>query len=215
MKNAFGTTVNDVLLAVCAGALRRWLSAHDALPDEPLVAAVPVSTRTPEELDQPGNLVSGWFATLATNVEDPAERLRAVRDGAAGAKAVYNSGIEDVLIEWGDLQAPLVMTFGVRMLGALHLTDRVPPIFNLIVSNVRLTGASLFMGGAPVEAVFPLGPVLDSVGLNITASSQHDAVHFGLLSCPELAPDLEALADALWDALGELVAAADRVPAPS
>lgn len=205
VREAFDATINDVVLAVCAGGLRRWLAGQGQLPDSPLVAAVPVSTRTAEQMDELGNRVSGWFATLATNIDDPVERLRLVRQGAADAKGLYESGIEDVVMDWADLPIPLVMTFGARLYAALNVSERMPPVFNLLVSNIRGADTLLYAGGAQVDAIYPLGPVLDSIGLNITVLSYRDSIDFAIVGCPDLSPDLWDLADALPAALAELV----------
>lgn len=207
VRKAFDATINDVVLAVCAGALRRWLAGQGRLPDSPLVAAVPVSTRTIEQMEELGNRVSGWFATLATNIDDPVERLRLVRKGAAGAKDLYESGIEDVVMDWADLPIPLMMTFGTRLYDTLKISERVPPVFNLLVSNIRGADTPLYAGGAQVDAIYPLGPVLDSVGLNMTVLSYQDSIDFAIVGCPDLSPDLWDLADALPLALAELVEA--------
>jgi len=207
VKNACGSTVNDAVLALCAGALRSYLQAHDALPDAPLVAAVPVSTRGDDDLGAYGNRVSGLFVTLPTDRADPVERLRSSREAADEAKRLYGSGVEDTLIGWADVPPPAAMALGVRLLTWTHLSEGIPPIFNLLVSNVPGSPVPLYLGGSTVTAIHPLGPVLDDIGLNITILSHVDRIAFGLLSCPELIPDLWALADAIPEALDELVSA--------
>lgn len=206
VRRSCDATVNDVVLAVCAGALRRWLVDRDELPGAPLVAAVPVSTRSPQEMDQLGNRVSGWFVNLPTAEPDPIERLSSVRAAANGAKGLYDTGIEDAVIDWADVPLPVVLGTGVRLYHALHLSRSMPPIFNLLISNVRGTDVPLYAGGAEVEAIYPLGPVLDTIGLNITVLSYRGSVDFGIVSCPELAPDLEDFAAAITAELEELVA---------
>ncbi|HLM96529.1 MAG TPA: wax ester/triacylglycerol synthase family O-acyltransferase [Acidimicrobiales bacterium] len=208
IKNAFGTTVNDVVLALCTTALRRYLQRRDELPDTPLTAAVPVSTRTQGEMGSYGNRVSGLFAMLPTDVADPIERLRAVRGAAEVAKGLYASGVEDALMEWADVPPPVAIALGVRLFTWTHLAEKVPPIFNLLISNVPGSPVPLYLAGAPVAAIYPLGPVLDNIGLNITILSHVDQIDFGLVSCPELMPDLWDLADEIPDALAELISAA-------
>lgn len=209
VKNAFDARVNDVVLALCGGALRRYLAERDALPDAPLVAAVPVSVRTEEGMSTFGNMVSGWFAKLATDIEDPVDRLRVVRDGARGAKGVYESGVEDVVIDWANLAIPALWAAGVRLYIRSHLSERLPPIFNLLISNVRGPAAPLFAAEARVEAFVPLGPVLDTIGLNITVLSYCDELHFGIVGCAELVPDPWALVSGLRASLDELTARCD------
>jgi diacylglycerol O-acyltransferase / wax synthase len=206
VKDAFDAKVNDVVLALCGGALRRYLDRRGALPKTPLVAAVPVSLRTEDQLATLGNMVSGWFANLATDIADPVERLRAVRDGARNAKHLYETGVEDIVMDWADLPAPALWAAGVRLYVRSHLSERIPPIFNLLVSNVPGPAFPLYAGEARVEAIYPFGPVLDTIGLNITVLSYCDALHFGIVTCPELVPDVGPLARAIDESLTELVA---------
>jgi len=105
---------------------------------------------------------------------------------------------------------PVAMALGVRIFTWTHLAERLPPVFNLLVSNVPGSPVPLYLAGAPVAAVYPLGPVLDSIGLNITILSHVDQIDFGLVSCPELMPDLWDLADQIPDALTELLLATER-----
>jgi len=205
VKDAFQMTVNDAVLAACTGALRQYLKERGELPNVPLIAAVPVSTRSADETEEFGNKVSGLFATLPTHIADPVERIHAVRQSADDAKRLYASGVEDVLIDWADVPPPIAIAIGVRLLTWTHLAERLPPIFNLLVSNVPGSPVPLYLSGAPVTAIYPLGPVLDDIGLNITILSHVDQVHFGLVSCPELMPDLWSLADRIPEALTELL----------
>ncbi len=206
VKNAFDAKVNDVVLALCGGALRRYLTERDHLPDTPLVAAVPVSMRTEEGMGAFGNMVSGWFAALATDVEDPVARLQAVRDAARSAKGVFDSGVEDIVMDWADLQVPALWAAGVRLYVRSHLSERLPPIFNLLISNVPGPDAPFYAGEAQVEAVFPLGPVLDTIGLNITVLSYCEELHFGIVACADLVPDPWALVSGIRESLHELTA---------
>lgn len=207
VKNATGVKVNDVVLALCAGALRNWLMKNDDLPDEPLIAACPVSTRDETSLGDWGNMVSGLFATLATDVEDPLERLDAIRQGTEDAKSMYASGIEDVVIDWAEVPVPAFLGMGVRFWQRVDLARRVRPIFNLLISNVPGPPFPLYAAGARLVGCFPMGPVLDSIGLNVTVLSYTDHVGFGFVGCPESVPDIWTLADGVPDALEELQAA--------
>jgi WS/DGAT/MGAT family acyltransferase len=207
VKDAAGATVNDVVLALCAGALRSYLTDLGELPAAPLVAAVPVSRRSGHEIGSYGNVVSGWFTSLATDVDDPLERLLAVRSAAEGAKTVYESGIEDVVMQWADLPVPALWALGIRLYTAAHLSTRLPPIFNLLISNVPGAPFPVYAGPAPVVAMYPFGPVLDSIGINITVLSYQDSLDFGILTCPELVPDPWRLAEAIPVCLRELVEA--------
>jgi diacylglycerol O-acyltransferase / wax synthase len=129
-----------------------------------------------------------------------------VRDGARNAKHLYETGVEDIVMDWADLAAPALWAAGVRLYVRSHLSERIPPIFNLLVSNVPGPAFPLYAGEARVEAIYPFGPVLDTIGLNITVLSYCDALHFGIVTCPELVPDVGPLARAIDESLTELVA---------
>ena len=210
VREAFGVTLNDVVLAICAGALRNYLRARGELPTAPLVAAVPVSVRTADELLAPGNLVSGMFTSLASDVDDPVQRLIAIRDSASSAKELYASGIEDAVMDWGSVPPPLTMALGVRLYTWMHLAERISPVFNLLISDVPGPREPLYAAGARLVAVYPFGPVLDSIGVNITVLSYTDSVGFGIMTCPDLVPDPWGLADAVGPSLHELVVASRR-----
>jgi WS/DGAT/MGAT family acyltransferase len=208
VKNAFDVKLNDVVIAVCAGALRRFLEARGELPSEPLIAAIPVDTRSEQEMGGLGNVVSGMFTNLATDVDDPVERLQAVSAGTRSAKGLYALGIEDVVMDWAALPIPAAVGPLVRLFSWTGLTERLPPIFNLLISNVQGPPVPLYAGGARVVGCYPMGPVIDQVGLNVTVLSYMDIVEFGLLACRDLVPDLWAIADAIPETLEELVIAA-------
>jgi WS/DGAT/MGAT family acyltransferase len=206
VKKAFDVTVNDVVLALCSGALRRYLEARDELPAEPLTAAVPVSTRSQDQIGSFGNVVSGMFASLATDVVDPVERLRAVSAGTRSAKRIYETGIEDAVMRWASVPRPAAVALAVRFFSRLHLTEHLPPIFNLLISNVPGPNAPLYAGGARLVACYPMGPLVDQVALNVTVMSYTDSVGFGFVTCPDAVPDAWAVADRIPEALRELLA---------
>jgi diacylglycerol O-acyltransferase len=212
VTSAFGVKLNDVVLAVCAGALRRYLQERAELPDAPLVAAVPVSVRTEEDLLTPGNMVSGMFTSLATHLDDPVERLIAIRDAANNAKELYASGVEDAVMDWASVLPPAAVPLGVRLYTCTHLSERMPPAFNLLVSDVPGPPMPLYAAGARLVAVYPFGPVLDSIGINITVLSYTDSVGFGLMTCPDLVPDPWLLAGGIRPSLAELAQASRRSP---
>ena len=207
VREAFGVTVNDVVLAVCAGALRSYLRSRGELPTAPLVAAVPVSVRTQDELLAPGNLVSGMFTSLATDVDDPVQRLIAIRDSATSAKELYASGIEDAAMDWASVPPPVTMALGVRLYTWMRLAERISPVFNLLISDVPGPREPLYAAGARLVAVYPFGPVLDAIGVNVTVLSYTDSVGFGIMTCPDLVPDPWRLAEAVGPSLDELVQA--------
>jgi diacylglycerol O-acyltransferase / wax synthase len=209
IKQAFGVTVNDVVLAVCAGALRRYLEQRGRVPDKALLAAIPASVRSQDERGVMGNRVSAMFATLATQLDDPVDRLFAAKEVMSGAKQVHEDIGGNTLHEWAEVAAPVLFSRGIRLYERL-LEGRHPPIINLIVSNVPGPSFPLYCAGARLVSLFPLGPILAGTGLNITVLSYLDAVGFGLIGCREIVPDIGVIAGAVPDALAELLKAAEN-----
>jgi diacylglycerol O-acyltransferase len=216
VKNRIGGTVNDVVLALCAGALRTWLRDRGELPDQDLVGFVPISVRTEDERGAMGNRVSAMLVRLATTVADPLERLGAIRDSTASAKQQENAISAAVLTDWTEFAAPAVAARAARLVSRLRVVDRLNnAVFNVVISNVPGPAVPLYSAGARVLGVWPMGPITDGAGLNITVMSYLGALNFGLVACRELAPDLDALADALVLAMEELrkaVGTADPAP---
>jgi diacylglycerol O-acyltransferase / wax synthase len=190
VKNALGATLNDVVMAVCAGALRTYLQSHDALPDAPLVAMVPVSIRTGDEEDRWTNRVSGLLAPLPTNVADPVERVRVVHETMLGAKERFELIPADVLTDFARFSPPALATRAARMASRLRIADRINPPVNLVISNVPGPRHPLYLAGARLKHYYPVSTVTDGQGLNITVQSYLDTLDFGLVSSRELVPDL-------------------------
>lgn len=211
IKNAFGVTVNDVVLAACSLALRRYLEAHDALPEEPLFCLVPVSTKSSAERSELANKVSMIVVELPTQLEDPEEMVAAVRRSSDDAKHVFASIEHDLVPQWLQVLPPLLIQASSRLVSELKLADRGAGLgANLVISNMRGPGMALYFGGARVEAVYPMGPVGEGLGLNITVLSNRDRLDVGVLSCPEIVPDLSEIADGFAQAVGELRIAAEK-----
>jgi WS/DGAT/MGAT family acyltransferase len=215
VKRAFGVTVNDVVVAVCGGALRAYLESRDELPESSLLAAIPVSARSEEQAGSFGNAVSGMFAPLATNLKDPVERLRAVSRGTRSAKDLYKTGLEDAVMGWAGVPRPLEFSLLVRLLSWLDLSSHLPPVFNLLISNVPGPPIPLYAAGARLVSCFPMGPLLDRVALNVSMLSYSGEVGFGFLTCPDVIEDPWAISDRIPEALEELVAAAEFAEAES
>jgi WS/DGAT/MGAT family acyltransferase len=194
IKRAFGTTVNDVVLAACCASLRSWLQAHGGLPERPLVVTVPVSVR--HDGDGDGNRVSVIRVHLPIQTEDPVDRLMALnRETAHQKKRHAGAGGGDVLKNFAELvnniTVPWMLTHFVGFFSSRHLADRVPPLWNLIISNIAGPPAPLYTTGARLTHLFPLGPVQQGSGLNITVMSVVDRLCFGALACTEMVPDVQ------------------------
>jgi WS/DGAT/MGAT family acyltransferase len=209
VKNTFSTTLNDVVLAVTAGALRRYLTERGELPDRPLVAGVPVSTAAePDRLG--GNKVSNMFTSLPVQIPDPVERLRAIHEVTRSAKDAHNVLGAEMLRDWSEVTPPRPFAWFMRLYSRRGLAARHRPPINLVVSNVPGPRQPLEIAGARIVAIYSMGPILEGIGLNVTVWSYLDALNFGVVACPEHAPDLWRLTDSLHEALAELVKAAER-----
>ncbi|HVC69661.1 MAG TPA: wax ester/triacylglycerol synthase family O-acyltransferase [Acidimicrobiales bacterium] len=212
VRRVFGGTVNDVVLACVSGALRRLLAERGEVLDDPLVAMVPMSTRSPTDASVPGNRVHAMLVSLATTVSDPVERLRVISSGTRLAKEQARVLSEDLMREWAQLAVPALSSRVARLAGNLRLFDYVPALFNVLISNIPGPDVPLWCAGARLVALYPVGPLADGVGLNVTVLSYTATLYVGLLGCRELVPEVDHLAHLVSDALGELVKAAVRTP---
>ena len=199
IKQAAGVTVNDVVLAMCSGALRSYLFEQHALPDTPLVAMVPVSLRTKEEADSGGNMVGSILCNLATDIEDPATRLETISESMRGNKKVFS--------ELPRLQAFALSAFLIAPLGLSALPGFVssaPPPFNIVISNVPGPTEPMYWGGARLDGNYPLSIVLDGQALNITLTNNAGNIDFGLVGCRRSVPHLQRLLGHLESSLKDL-----------
>lgn len=214
IKRAFSVTVNDVVLGICAGALRRYLTDRGELPAKPLVAQIPVAVHVRDggEPSGPrwGNAVAVMGASLATELDDPAERLQAIHASTDSAKLMHEALGDDLILDLAEVAPPGILAAGVRAYNQLRLSERHPPIFNLIISNVRGPSIPLYVAGARLVANYPIGPLLDGGGLNITVISYLDRVDFGFVVCPEIVEEPWLLVDATTAAFAELKKAATK-----
>ena len=211
VKDHFGVKVNDVVMALVSGVLRRYLADRDELPENSLVAMVPVSVH--DRSDRPGrNQVSGMFTSLETQINDPGERLRAIAEGNSTAKEHSSAIGASLLQDWSQFAGPAVFGVAMRVYAQSRLTE-TRPVHNLVVSNVPGPQIPLYFLGAEVQAMYPLGPIFHGAGLNITVMSLNGTLNVGLISCPELLPDLSDMADAFPVEMKALVAATGRAPA--
>lgn len=207
VKDAAGATVNDVVLAVCAGALRGWLAERGELPAAPLVAMVPVSVRAEAERRQAGNLVSAMLVALATDEPDPRTRLDRIRDAARAAKATHQAIGARTLVESTALLPFALAGPAVRLYSRLQLADRHRPLFNLVITNVPGPPRPLTIGGAPLLAHVGAAPLFDGLGLILPVFSYAGRVSIGVTADRAILPDAAGFAARLTAAFEELAAA--------
>ena len=209
IKSRFGTTVNDVVMAVSAGALRRWLLDRQELPTTPLLAMTPVSVRTEDQKGTYGNRVSGMIAVLPTTEADPRRRLELAHEAMKIAKEQHAALPADVLTDITQFSPPGLTALGARLASRTRIADLANPPFNVTISNVPGPQHPLYCAGVRQTALYPVSIVTDGLGLNISLVSYDGQIHFGIVACRELVPDLWSLMDYHADALAELRKVAD------
>lgn len=202
VKNRFGVKVNDVVLALCAGALREFFLDRGELLGKPLVAVVPMSVH--DQSDRPGrNQISGMFCNLQTDIENPGERLRAIAKSNTQAKEHSRAIGPTLALDWTQLITRAMFGFMMGLAARTPLTHTA--IHNAVISNVAGPQDKLYCMGAEIKAFYPLGPIFHGSGLNITVMSLSGKLNVGLISCPQLVDDLWGLADRFELALVELL----------
>ncbi|MEZ5041836.1 MAG: wax ester/triacylglycerol synthase family O-acyltransferase [Saprospiraceae bacterium] len=207
LKDIMQTTLNDVILAICAGALRRYLLEKDKLPIKPLVAMVPISTRTPSEAQEAGNQISSMLVQLATNIEDPIERLETIQEntlrgktyqGAIGAKTLANMA---EAVPFG------VANQAARLYSRFQVSELHNPVFNVTITNVPGPQFPLYINGHPLLSMMGMAPIIDGMGLIITVFSYNGIVTISPTSDAKTMPDIDLFSKYLRESANELEAA--------
>lgn len=220
--------VNDVVLALASGALRRYLAHHGGVPKRPLIAAVPVSLRAAGNTEYTTQATM-TLASLATHIADPAARLAAIRSSAGAAKAV-TAGMRSVIpTDFPSLFAPWLLAGAARLYGGVQRVESFPPLANVVISNVPGPQQPLYLAGARMLTYWPASIVEHGLGLNITVQSYCGSLDFGIVAAKKAVPDVGRIAAGLRDAHEELLklhgqagtrgaarkrTGAGRVPAP-
>jgi diacylglycerol O-acyltransferase / wax synthase len=203
IATAHDAKINDVVLALCAGALRHYLAEHGGLPHDPLLAAVPISLR------EAGNTEYSTQATmirvsLATDISDPVKRLLAIRDAATAAKATSSRARPILPLDFPAIGTPWLLHGLAAIYGRTKLADRIPPLANLVISNVPGPSMPLYFAGARVANYWPLSIVQHGLGINITVESYAGALGVGITTASSAVPDPRQIAVALAAAHREL-----------
>jgi diacylglycerol O-acyltransferase / wax synthase len=202
LKDKLGIKVNDVVVALCATAVRDWLLERDELPDEPLTALIPVSVRTDEERGTFGNKVSGMILPIPTDVEDPSERLMRAHEILMGGKSQQSRLPASLMTDASNFLPPALFTRASRM--AMQVSSRRPPL-NLVISNVPGPAVPLYIAGATLLGHYPVSVVVDGVGLNITVMSYRDHIDVGVIADRDSVDDAWTLMASISNALDELM----------
>jgi WS/DGAT/MGAT family acyltransferase len=203
IKNHFGVTVNDVVMAICAGALREWLDDMGELPEQPLVTMVPVSVRTPAQVGEFGNRVSAMMVPIPTDEPDPLRRLERSHEAMRSAKERHQALPASMMADANNVIPPALLGRAARvttMVGA-----RRGPV-STVISNVPGSQQPQYLAGARLEALYPVSAILDGIAMNITVMSCDGRLNFGVVVDRELVECPEPLAAALERAQAELLA---------
>jgi WS/DGAT/MGAT family acyltransferase len=206
VKNAFGATVNDVVLAVCADALRTYLVEKGELPAKALIAGVPMSTRTDEQKGSHGNRVLFLRTSLHTDVEDPVERLSRVSGEMRVVKDRQRAVPANLMGDWAQIPAPALMARAARLYENFSIQDYHAPAFNVVISNVPGPPIPLYLAGARVVSNHPISIPYHGLGLNITLFSYCGMLDYGVIADRDTVPDIEHFAALMHAALASLVA---------
>jgi WS/DGAT/MGAT family acyltransferase len=208
IKSAFGATVNDVVLAVCGGALNEYLAGRGEQVDATLTASVPVSVRTEEDKGTLGNRLAGVIVPLHTDVADPADRLRAIVGETAQAKEIQSAISASIMTDWAEFATPLIAGRAFRFMTRTRITDRFAPIYTLTISNVPGPPFPLYLAGARLESMNPIGPLMDGNALGITVASYMGTIFVGLIADADALSDVDGVTAAIPGQIAALLAAA-------
>ncbi len=207
IKEPMECTLNDVVLAICAGALRRYLVDKGALPADPLVAFVPISTRSKDQHGDMGNQVSGMSVQLATHIADPVERLQAIKRHTKGGKAYQNAVGAQTMADVFEFVPFGLAGQASRLYSRFRMAERHKPPFNLVITNVPGPQHEMYVAGHRLLATMGMAPVMDGMSLLITVLSYNGVLSISPTSCPDVMPDIDTFARYLRESANELEAA--------
>ena len=204
VKRTLGVTLNDIVMAVSSSALRNYLLQRGDLPDDPLIAMIPVSVRSESEKNEYANRVSTILSELATDEADPLLRVERIHRAMVASKRMQQAIPATMLTDWTEIATPLLLAQAARIAARTKILDRMNPPFNVIISNVPGPRESLYCGGAEMQTYYPVSAVAEGQGLNITVISYRDHLDFGVITCRELVPDVWKFKELFAEGLEEL-----------
>jgi WS/DGAT/MGAT family acyltransferase len=207
LKNIMGTTLNDVVLAICAGALRRYLHEKEKLPEKPLVAMIPVSTRSGEQKGNGSNELSNMLVQLATNVGDPIERLEMIHENTLRGKAYQNAIGAKTLAQMAEVVPFGIANQAVQLYSRYNLAKLHKPVFNVTISNVPGPQFPLYLNGHKLLAIMGMAPIIDGMGLIIMVFSYNGLVTISPTSDAKSMPDIDKFSRYIRESANELEAA--------
>jgi WS/DGAT/MGAT family acyltransferase len=202
-----GATINDVVLTIVGGGLRSYLQGKGELPSDPLIAMAPISVRGESERAAAGNMVSGMFTTLGTDIADPVQRLAVVREGTHNSKEFANALGARTLLDMADLMPGGLVGLGARTSARLSLANRMRPVFNCTVTNMPGPRHPLYMAGAKLVGLYGAGMITEGMGLIHPVMSYCGDITISFTSCREMLPDPAHYADCLQQSFEELASA--------
>ena len=203
LRRAHDATVNDIVLMVCSGALRRYFAEHGPLPRKSLVAAVPVSTRAAGDTSS-NNQASMTMVNLGTHIADPLKRLLYVKAATTAMKATLGSVKTLMPVDFPSLGVPWLMSAMSAVYGRAKVADRIPPVANIAISNVPGPAFPLYLAGAKMLSNYPTSIVVHGIALNVTVQSYNDSLDFGMMACGEAMPGVAEFARHVRDTFEEL-----------
>ncbi len=207
LKNMMGTSMNDVMLAICAGALRRYLLEKGKLPKKPMVAMVPVSTRTNDNTEGTGNQITPMLVQLATNIEDPIERLETIHENTSRGKTYQGAVGAKTLSNMAEAVPFGLANQAARLYSRFHVSEMHNPVFNVTITNVPGPNIPLYINGHKLVSVMGMAPIIDGMGLIITIFSYNGLVTISPTSDVNSMPDLDNFSRYLRESANELEAA--------
>ncbi|MDX2301731.1 MAG: wax ester/triacylglycerol synthase family O-acyltransferase [Microscillaceae bacterium] len=207
LKTIMETTLNDIMLAICAGALRRYLLEKGKLPVKPLVAMVPISTRGAFEKQEPGNQISSMLIQLATNIEDPIERLEVIYENTIRGKTYQGAIGAKTLADMAEAVPFGIANQAARIYSRYKISEMHNPVFNVTITNVPGPQVPLYINGHKLISVMGMAPIIDGMGLIITIFSYNGLVTISPTSDAKTMPDIDTFTRYIRESANELEAA--------